>query len=178
MSKANNVVFIILQVVAWLIFVGLCIETGGFVVNFIFSIYNPEVLDHLYQKLDITELYGGKKVVFFSVYSFILAISFLKAGLFYIVIRLMLKLDLMKPFNSFVVRQVALLSYFTLSIGVLSAFAKEFINRLMLHGFTSDSLQQQWNDAEAFILMGAVIYIIAVIFKRGVEIQSENDLTV
>jgi len=28
------------------------------------------------------------------------------------------------------------------------------------------------------VLMGAVIYIIAAIFKRGVDIQSENDLTV
>ena len=29
-----------------------------------------------------------------------------------------------------------------------------------------------------FILMGAVIYIIATIFKKGVDIQNENDLTI
>ena len=42
----------------------------------------------------------------------------------------------------------------------------------------TDGLHQFWEDSQAFILMGAVIYIIAAIFKRGVDIQSENDLTV
>ena len=45
-------------------------------------------------------------------------------------------------------------------------------------GFDIDSLNQFWADSQAFILMGAVIYIIAIIFKKGVTIQNENDLTV
>lgn len=178
MSKTNNFVFIGLQVVAWIIFVGLCIEAFGYLVNFIFSIYNPGVLHHLYQKLDITALYDGSKAVFFGIYSFILVIAFLKAGLFYAVIHLMLKMDLQHPFNTFVVRHITLISYFTLSIGVLSAVAGQFSERLVHHGIASGGLTGQWNDGEAFILMGAVIYIIAVIFKKGVELQSENDLTV
>ena len=40
------------------------------------------------------------------------------------------------------------------------------------------TLNQFWGESEAFILMGAVVYIIAVIFKKGVEIQDEHDLTV
>jgi hypothetical protein len=39
-------------------------------------------------------------------------------------------------------------------------------------------LNQFWEDSQAFILMAAVVYIIATIFKKGVEIQNENDLTV
>ena len=45
-------------------------------------------------------------------------------------------------------------------------------------GFVTDGLNQFWADSQAFILMGAVIYIIATIFKKGVDIQNENDLTV
>ena len=48
----------------------------------------------------------------------------------------------------------------------------------MHHGFVPDNLNQFWVDSEAFILMGAVIYIIAIIFKKGIEIQEENELTV
>lgn len=48
----------------------------------------------------------------------------------------------------------------------------------MHHGFVPENLSQFWTDSEAFILMGAVLYIIATIFKKGVEIQNENDLTV
>ena len=44
--------------------------------------------------------------------------------------------------------------------------------------FAIDNLNQFWADSQAFILMAAVIYIIATIFKKGVEIQNENDLTV
>ena len=178
MSKTNNFVFWGLYIVAWLIFVGLSIEAGGLIVNFFFSLYKPDFVQNLYQKLDLTEMYKDSRLVFFGIYSFILTISILKACLFYTVIRLMHKMDLSKPFNTFVARQISQISYYTLSIGLLSYIARQFATNLMHHGFVTDNLAQFWPDSQAFILMGAVIYIIATIFKKGVDIQNENDLTV
>ena len=178
MSKTNNFVFWGLYVVAWLIFVGLSIEAGGLIVNFFFSLYNPEIVPNLYQKLDLRDMNKDSRLAFFGIYSFILTISILKACLFYIVIRLMHKMDLSKPFNTFVARQISQISYYTLSIGLLSYIARQLTKNLMHHGFVPDNLNQFWADSQAFILMGAVIYIIATIFKKGVEIQSENELTV
>ncbi|MGN7890030.1 DUF2975 domain-containing protein [Dyadobacter endophyticus] len=177
-SKTNNFVFWALYVVAWLIFVGLSIEAGGLIVNFFFSLYNPEFVQNLYQKLDLTEMYKDSRLVFFGVYGFILSISILKACLFYIVIRLMHTIDLSKPFNAFVARQISQISYYTLSIGLLSYIARQLAKNLMHHGFATGNLNQFWADSQAFILMGAVIYIIATIFKKGVDIQNEIDLTV
>lgn len=88
------------------------------------------------------------------------------------------KMDLTKPFNTFVSNQIMQISYFTLSIGLFSLIARQLTERLMHQGFVIDSLNQFWADSEAFILMGAVIYIIATIFKKGIELQDENDLTV
>lgn len=178
MSKTNNFVFWSLYIVAWLIFVGLSIEAGGLIVNFFFSFYNPDFVQNLYQKLDLTEMYKESRLAFFGVYSFILVISILKACLFYTVIRLMHKMDLKKPFSTFVARQILQVSYYTLSIGLLSYIARQLVKNLMHHGFVPDNLNQFWADSQAFILMGAVIYIIATIFKKGVDIQTENDLTV
>ena len=178
MSKRNNLLFNSLHVVAWVIFVGLCIEAGGLIVNFFFSLFKPEFVQNLYQKLDLTEMYKDSKLAFFGVYSFILFISILKAFLFYIVIRLMHKMDLSKPFNTFVSNQILQISYYTLSIGLFSLIARQITKYLMHHGFVTNSLNQFWVDSQAFILMGAVIYIIATIFKKGVAIQNENDLTV
>ncbi|TGD59908.1 DUF2975 domain-containing protein [Flavobacterium humi] len=178
MSKTNNFVFWGLYVVAWLIFVGLCIEAGGLIVNFFFSLYRPEFVPNLYQKLDLSEMYNDSSFVFFGVYSFILTISILKSCLFYTLIRLMHKMDLSKPFSTFVARQISQMSYYTLSIGLLSYIAREIVKNLMHHGFVPDNLNQFWADSQAFILMGAVIYIIATIFKKGVDLQNENDLTV
>jgi hypothetical protein len=111
-------------------------------------------------------------------YSFILAISVLKAYLFFVVIRLLSKLNLLRPFNSFVSKQISRISYFTLSIGLLSYIARETAKDLLHRGYEIDALEQFWADSQAFILMAAVVYVIATIFKKGVEIQNENDLTV
>lgn len=178
MSKTNSFVFKVLYIVAWIIFVGLCIEAGGLLVNFFFSLYKPEFVQNLYQKLDLSKLYEESKFALIGIYSFLLSISFLKAYLFYIVIRLMHKMDLTKPFNTYVSSQIWQISYYTLSIGLLGYIAGQFAKNLMNHGYVTDNLNQFWTDSQAFILMGAIIYIIAIIFKKGVDIQNENDLTV
>lgn len=178
MSKMNNIVFKVLYIIAWLIFVGLSIEAGGLLVNFVFSIYNPEFLDKLYQKLDLTILYQQSKWAFYKMYSFTITISLLKAILFYLVIMLVHRLDLSKPFSSVVSDKILQISYSTFSIGILSYIARQSAKNLIHHGFDINELNQFWVDSEAFILMSAVIYIIAIIFKKGIELQNENDLTV
>jgi hypothetical protein len=178
MSKTNSFVFIALHIVAWLIFVGLCIEAGGYLVNFFFSFYRPEIIPKLYQKLDISNLYYTNAPVFFGVYGFILSICMLKAHLFYILVMLMHKMELSEPFTSYVSRQILKISYYTLAIGLLSVIARRVVDSLEYHGLANNRLNQLWTDGGAFILMGAIIYIIATIFKKGVDLQNENDLTV
>jgi len=178
MSERNNFVFKGLHIVAWVIFVGLCIEAGALIVNFIFSLYKPEFVQNLYQKLDLSKMYNLSKLAFFGMYSFIMIISILKAYLFYVVIRLISNLNLSKPFNSYVSVRITKISYYTLSIGLISYLARQTSKNLLQRGFEIDTLNQFWADSQAYILMAAVIYVIATIFSRGVEIQNENDLTV
>ncbi|NOT35786.1 MAG: DUF2975 domain-containing protein [Saprospiraceae bacterium] len=178
MSKTNNFVFTVLHIISWVIFVGLCIEAGALIVNFIFSLINPDFVQNLYQKLDLRKMYERSQWAFFSMYSFVLAISILKAILFYLVIRLLSKIDLTKPFNTYVSKQISLMSYYTFLIGILSYIAREIARHLEKRAYEIDSLNKFWADSQAFILMAAVIYVIATIFSKGVEIQNENDLTV
>ena len=178
MKAKNNLVFIVLHIVAWIIFIGLCIEAGALIVNFIFSVFKPEMVHNLYQKMDLSELYNRSPWAFYGMYSFVLVISMLKAYLFYIVIKLLLKLDLEKPFNTFVSKQINQMSYFTFSIGLLSYIARETAKNLQQHGYQTEQLNQFWVDSQAFILMAAVVYVIAVIFKKGLEIQAENEFTI
>jgi hypothetical protein len=178
MSKTNNLVFKALHIVAWIIFVGLCIEAGGLIVNFVYSVFKPEIVDRLYQKLDLSSLYQQSKWTYFGMYSFVIIISLLKAVLFYIVIVLLYKFDLSKPFSNFVAKKISQISYYTFSIGILSLIARQTAKNLSKHGYEIDKLSQFWVDSQAFILMAAVVYVIATIFKKGVEIQNENDLTV
>lgn len=179
MSKTNNFVFWSLYAVAWLIFVGLSIETGGLFINFIFSIFKPELVQNLYQKLDMMPILKKSEFIFFGLYGFVLTIAFLKTLLFYIIIVLMHKMDMQKPFNTFVSKQISKVSYLTLSIGFIGYIAGKITSSLHYHhGFSTAHLDQFWNDSQAFILMGAVVYIIAIIFKKGVQLQTENELTI
>lgn len=178
MSKGNNFVFKALHIVAWLIFVGLCIEAGGLIVNFVYSVFKPAIVGNLYQKLDLSSMYQQSKWTYFAMYGFVISVALLKAMLFYIVIELLYKFDLSKPFSSFVAGKIAQISYYTLSVGILSFIARQTAKNLSNRGYEIDKLGQFWVDSQAFILMAAVIYVIAAIFKKGVDIQNENDLTV
>jgi hypothetical protein len=178
MSKTNNFVFKGLHIVAWVIFVGLCIEAGALIVNFVYSVFKPEIVGNLYQKLDLSGMYQQSKWAYFGMYSFVIFISVIKAMLFYIVIELLYKLDLAKPFSIFVAKKISQISYCTLLIGIFSFIARQTAKNLSHHGYEIDKLSQFWVDSQAFILMAAVIYVIATIFKKGVDLQNENDLTV
>lgn len=74
--------------------------------------------------------------------------------------------------------KISQISYCTLSVGIVGYLARQFTNYLNHRDLATDHIDQFWVDSNAFILMGAVIYVIAVIFKKGVDLQNENDLTI
>ena len=178
MSKRTKFVFQGLQVFSWIIFIGLSIEAGALLVNFVYSLFKPEAVHNLYQKLDLSQIYGLNKWAYYGIYSFVMTISFLKAYLFYVVIELLSKLDLEKPFTGTVSGKITRISYITLSIGLVSYIARQTAKGLMHYGFDTSPLDKFWADSNSFILMAAVLYVIASIFKRGIDLQNENDLTV
>lgn len=177
-SKTNSWVFIFLIVVAWIIFVGLGIEAGGIVVNFVFHLINPDFVPNLYQKLDLTRLHSESETAFFAIFSFIVSISVLKAYLFFLVVMLMHRIDLAKPFTNFASKQILHIGYLTIGIGVLGIVASILADVLADHGFSTGNLERFWQDSGAFIFNGLVIHIIATIFKKGVDLQNEDDLTI
>lgn len=178
MKNFSNTIFWFLRFMAWVIFIGLSIELGSLLVNFYFSIFDPEKISVLYQKMNLRPLYETNQSIFYAIYSFILIISLLKATLFYKVTELMTKLNLSNPFSYFVSKNILNLSYYTISIGLISFIAKNYMKNLSHKFMLPPTIDKFWVDSEAFILMGAVIYIIAMIFKKGVALQNENDLTV
>lgn len=178
MTVKDKTVFIALNIVAWLIFVGLSVEAGGWVVNFVFSLANPDVLPYLYQKLDLMRLLAHDQGAFAMVYGCILAVALLKVYLFYVVILLVSTFNMDSPFNTNVVKRIRTISYAALAIGIIIVVARKVSNWYGHYGYDTSQLDYLWSDGQAFVLMAAVIYMVATIIKRGVDIQTENDLTV
>jgi hypothetical protein len=178
MCTTNKVIFKVLHVIAWIIFVGLSIEAGGLLVNFIVSLYKPAWIPNLYQQIDLRDMYERSSWVFVGMYSYILFIAIMKAYLFYQLVIMLHKLDLSMPFNEYVANKITCISYTTFSIGLISYIGRGTSKNMARNGFDVTPLEGFWADSQAFILMAAVIYVIAVIFKRGVALQTENNLTV
>ncbi|MBK6785530.1 MAG: DUF2975 domain-containing protein [Saprospiraceae bacterium] len=50
--------------------------------------------------------------------------------------------------------------------------------RLIHSGYEVNQIEEYWNDIAAFLMMAAILFVISQIFRKGIELQNENDLTV
>lgn len=178
MSKRTDFLLKALNIVAWIIFIGLCIESGALIFNFAYSIYKPIGAHNIYNGLNLLGLREKHFNHFIGLMSFILLISTLKAYLFYLVVKIFLKLNFVKPFSIEIAKLIENISFEVFSIAIVGAIAQQYTKRLINLGYDISNAQEFWNDTGAFLIMAATIYVIAQVFKKGIELQNENDLTV
>lgn len=174
-STTTKTIVSIMNVLFWIIFIGLCIESGALLVNYLYSVFiNPETTYKLYNKLDLSILYKKDILRYHVIMSCYLVFSILKAFIAYRVVKLFSFLKFDSPFNSITTKSIFDISYFTFTAGIFSTVAKSQAN------FVSHKIQNvpiEWNTEEMLFFAG-LIYIIAVIMQKGTELQNENDLTV
>ena len=171
----------IVHIVSWVIFIGLCIDAGGFLSNTIYAIINPVIASRFWGKLDFYALYKNNETSFFTITSIMSIVSVLKALLFYLIIKIVLnkRLDITNPFNMEMQRFIIYVSYLTLGIGLFSHWGANHREWILSKGIQIPALELlQIDGASLWIFMSVTLFIIGQIFKRGVELQQENDLTI
>lgn len=179
MKPTTKLILTILHVIAWIIFLGLCVKTGAILYSFIVSLaMTPEGAKNLYMELNLSGLYHYDRVYYIIIVSSIIVLSALKALLFYFVVKIFLRINFVKPFSEDVARFISLIGYLALGIGVLTEIVNKSCDWLARQGVTFPDLQSVLGGADEFLLLGAVIFMISQVFKRGIEIQTENELTV
>lgn len=174
-------ILIVLQILSWIIFIGLCIEAGGFITNAVFAIANPEMIPRLWRQIDLSALFKYDHGHFFVVTAIIGITLVLKAWMFYLIIKILQSkdLDVATPFRKKVRRFVASLSYIALLIGLFSWNCIKYIKGLADQGVSlPEELYLRLGGADVWLFMAVILFVIAQIFKKGIEIQSENDLTI
>jgi len=108
-------------------------------------------------------------------------VAILKAILFYIIIRAIhhRKLDFAQPFNKNLPRFISSLAWLAIGIGIFSIWGNNQSKWLAGKGISIPDIQKMgFGGADVWFFMGVVLIVIAQICKRGVEIQTENDLTI
>lgn len=164
----------VMYVLTWIAFVGLMIETGAILVSYVVSCINPATAENMYKDLNLEELREISIWQFTLSVSYMLAVSGMKAFVLFLVIKALSKVNLANPFTVEVVAILERISYILLGIWIVAVINNEHADWLMKRtGIESKTL-----SSEEYIFMAGLVFIISQVFKRGVEIQSENDLTV
>lgn len=178
MTKRNKFIWSAIQVICWLILAGYAVLTGALLFNFIYSLFNPIATHNLHLGLDLSELFDKSLPVYSFVFFMLITISALKGFVFYIVIGLFKKLNLVKPFSENVSSSIWWITYSAFAVGVYSLIALEIAKKLSQHGYNVGVISRYWDDSGAYLMMSAILFVIALIFQKGIELQNENDLTV
>jgi len=178
MTKKNDFMLQALNVVSWIIFIGLCIEAGALLFNFILTLFKPIATQNIYNGLNLSEMYENQFPHFLGVMSFVVVLSILKAYLFYLVVKIFMKLNLVKPFTVEIAGLIEKISFEAFAIAFVSIIAHQYTKRLIQAGYEVGIVENYWNDTAAFLMMAAIIYVISRIFSKGIELQNETDLTV
>jgi hypothetical protein len=168
----------ILHVLSWILFIGVCIEAGSFIFNAFFTLLiNPNNASYF----NLSDLYKYDAGYFFVVLLIMSIAGVMKAFMFYLIVKILhgKKLNMSQPFNKEMGRFIFNVSYLALGIGLFSYWGVNYAKWLVNQGVKMPDIQYlRLGGADVWIFMGVILLVIAQIFKRGIEIQSENELTI
>ena len=163
----------------WIIFIGLCVITGTLIFTTIISLtLNPAAADNLYLGFGASALLEHSRLSYTLLLSLIIISSGLKATLFYCVIKIISKINIIHPFKIEVAKLIFNISYISLSIGVVSILTDAYINWITQLDIHLSDFNNEFGGSLEFLLLAGIVFVIAQIFKRGIEIQNENELTI
>lgn len=172
----------VLYLISWILFIGICVEAGGYVFNAIYTLFiNPVGAAHFWNRLDLSALYSLDPGYFLVLTSLMSIAAILKAIMFYQIVLILhdKKLNMSRPFNREMGNFIFRISYLTFGIGLFTAWGTKYATRFLEQGIKIPNPEDLGlTGSDVWIFMGVTLFVIAQIFKRGIEIQTENDLTV
>ena len=172
----------ILYVLSWIIFVGVCVEAGGFIINTFYTLaINSVDAKHFWPGIDFSSLYRFDPGYFFVETFLMIIVAVMRTWMFYLIVKVLhdKKLNMAQPFNSEVGRFIFSLSYLSLAAGLFSWWGVKYAEWLVTLGVKMPDLQSlRLGGADVWLFMSVTLFVIAQIFKRGIEIQTENELTI
>jgi len=175
MATNNSMILKIMNVIFWVIFIGLCIKTGSILYSYFVSMaINPVASHNLYMGLDLSDLYNSS-IAHYSVIVFMLILlTGLKAYIGYWIVKISLELRIEKPFSEVINNMIIKIGKIALYAGLLAIIAQAYSEWLMKKNL---AVPINWAYGEILFFAG-VIYFIAQVYRKGTEIQAEGELTV
>ena len=158
---------------SWFAFIGLLIKCGAILVTYLMSINNAEVSKNLYEGLNLYEYYNHSFLNYSILVFYKIILFAIEAYIAFLVISLLKKLNIKQPFNIDIHSLMKKISY---AIFYLWIVAIVHNTHLQIIG-TKHNFELSLFSSD-FVFLSIVIFIFAQIVKRGIEIQTENELTI
>ena len=172
----------VLYVLSWVIFIGVSVDAGAFLFGVGFTVFmDPVTAQKTWREINLSGLYQHDHGHFYALAAMIGIVLIFKALLFYLILKLLheKKLNMSQPFNQDTGRFIFAISYLTLVIGLFSQYGIKYAAWLTSKQVEMPEVQTlRLGGADVWFFMSVTLFVIAHIFKRGIEMQNENDLTI
>lgn len=160
--------------VSWCLLIIFILQLGEMLITFIKSLSYPEAYQEFYMGLDLSSLYSQSIVYYSLLITLLLVQIVLKIGVVAYIIKMLKDLKLDSPFSFVTAKAIERITYLIIALAVV-IWGTEFFSGWLVEKNVSSGNES--NTLE-FMLLAGILYIFSQIFKRGVELQSENEMTV
>ena len=164
----------VMYVLAWIAFIGFMIQAGAILISFGVSWVNPAAASDLYHRMNFEKLRQLNFWYYTCAVSFVVTQTVMKAFVWQLVVKTLSKISMMNPFTKETVQRLELISYVMLGIWVVGQLNSAYTDWLLK--WTGEEFGSRMDDGSIFV--AGLVFVISQMFKRGIEIQSENELTV
>lgn len=164
----------ILKFIAWIAFLGFAIGAGAYLISDVVVLFKPESIKNVYKGFGLYELYQYNFWYYSLMALIVFALTSIKAVVWFMVAKIISKIEMKNPFKREVSCRLEFISYALFTICLIALLGNIYINIL---SYIPINVQGKLN-AKEFLFTAGLVFIISQIFKRGVELQSENELTV
>lgn len=173
--NATNFIFKTIHVLFWIIFIGLMVNTGSMLVAGVLRlVIKPENFKYLYTVIDFDKVLFYDRLAYALFVGSIVTVEGLKSYIAYLVITIFVKLDLNSPFQSSFAPVLTRISQMAFLAGIIAVVATALSNWFIGLGLI---VPNKWG-AEELLFFAGILYIVSVIFKKGTQLQTDNDLTI
>ena len=174
MKKRTEIILKILNVFAWIAFIALMVKAGAILFSYCYTIFKPEAAKNFYEGQN---LYNFRLSHFWQ-YTLTVALRaitpILESYTAYLIIRVLSKIKLSSPFTMEIANVLERISFFILATWAVTIMYNSFAAWLIKE---NPGLPLTIVSGD-FIFLAGIVFVFAQIFKKGVELQSENELTV
>lgn len=163
----------IMNILAWIVFVGLMIQAGAVAISFFVSISNPDAAKNLYQGLDLFAYRQQNFLHYSLLVGYTVFMYVVEAYIAFQMTRLLSGLNISKPFTMEVVILMQSISYSIVIVWIIAMIYNIHAGILeKIYGLSAKLISGN------FLFLAGIVYVFAQMFRRGVELQTENELTV